>query len=166
MIIGAIVTLLVIESLALGQSLSPSPTPNAKENTVTAQATGTFEVKLVPLTDKTAFPGRMSIEKTWHGGLDGTSTGEMMTAQTDVKDSAVYVALEKFTGTVNGKKGTFLLHHTGIMTRGTPHLSITVVPDSGTDQLESISGTLNIVISQGKHSYDFEYTLPESHQGN
>jgi len=150
-----------------GQSSSPSQTPVSKENTVTAHATGTFEVKVTPLTaDKNAFPGRLSIEKTWHGGLEGTSTGEMMTAQTDVKDSGVYVALEKFTGTLDGKKGTFLLHHTGIMTRGTPHLAIAVVPDSGTGQLTGISGTLNILISEGKHSYDFEYTLPESHQGN
>ena len=152
-------------AFALGLSPAPSQTPESKERIM--KATGTFDVKVTPLTtDKNAFPGRLSIEKTWHGGLEGTSTGEMMTAQTDVKDSGVYVALEKFTGTLDGKKGTFLLHHTGIMTRGTPHLAIAVVPDSGTGQLTGISGTLNTLISEGKHSYDFEYTLPESHQGN
>ena len=152
-------------AFALGQSPAPSQTPESKEKIM--KATGTFDVKVTPLTaDKNAFPGRMSIEKTWYGGLEGTSTGEMMTAQTEVKDSGVYVALEKFTGTVAGKKGTFLLHHTGIMTRGTPNLSIAVVPDSGTGQLTGISGTLNIILAEGKHSYDFEYTLPESHQGN
>jgi hypothetical protein len=105
----------------------------------------------------------MSIDKQFHGGLEGTSRVEMLTASTDVKGSAVYVAIEQFTGTLAGRKGTFLLHHTGIMTRGAPQLTVSVVPDSGTGQLVGLTGEMNITIADGKHSYDFAYTLPESH---
>jgi hypothetical protein len=73
------------------------------------------------------------------------------------------VAIEKVTGTLQGRSGSFILHHTGIMTRGVPELTISVVPDSGTDQLAGIAGKMNIIIKDGKHSYDFEYTLPEAH---
>src|SRR5262245_45180045 len=98
-------------------------------------ATGTFEVKLSPqgpdAHGEAAF-GRMSIEKHFHGDLDGPGRGQMLTAGTDVKGSAVYVAVEKVTATLHGKSGTFILHHTGIMNRGSGTLTVTVVPDSGT----------------------------------
>jgi len=128
-------------------------------------AHGTFDVKIAPQPsdDKSETPlGRMTLDKVFHGDLDGTSHGEMLTGGTTVKGSGVYVAVERVEGRLQGRKGTFLLHHTGVMTRGTPELSITVVPDSGTGQLTGISGKLNIQIDQGKHSYDFEYSLPES----
>lgn len=141
--------------------------PSDKEMKRVAHATGTFEVKLVPLTSdeqgKNAFLGRMSIDKQFHGDLDGTSKGEMMTAGDVAKGSAGYVALEQVTGTLQGRSGTFILQHSATMTRGTPQLSITVVPDSGTGQLEGISGTMNIKITESKHFYDFEYTLPQVH---
>jgi hypothetical protein len=105
----------------------------------------------------------MSIDKQFHGELEGTSQGEMLTAMSSVKGSAGYVAIERVTGTLNGRKGSFVLQHTGIMNRGEPQLTITVVPDSGTDQLTGLAGKISIDISDGKHSYVLEYTLPEAH---
>lgn len=129
-------------------------------------ATGTFEVKLTPQGDgdkaEGSTLGRMSIAKQFHGDLEGTSKGEMLTAGTDVKNSAGYVAIERITGTLNGHAGSFVFQHSGTLTRGAPTQSITVVPDSGTGQLAGITGTMIITIADGKHSYDFEYTLPEA----
>jgi hypothetical protein len=129
-------------------------------------ASGTFEVKLVPQTDDkngdTAL-GRMTIDKQFHGDLEGTSKGQMLTGMTDVKGSAGYVAIEKVSGTLKGRTGTFILQHTGTMNRGVPQLTITVVPDSGTGQLAGLAGNFKVIIADGKHSYEFEYTLPESH---
>lgn len=104
----------------------------------------------------------MTITKQIHGDLEGTSMGQMLTASTGVTGSAVYVAIEKVSGTLNGRQGTFILHHTGVMTRGTPQLTITVAPDSGTGELEGLTGKMNITIAGGKHSYDFEYTIPKT----
>jgi len=132
-----------------------------------AHATGTFEVKLTPQPPDGKFEdatlGRMTIDKQIHGDLEATSKGTMLTAGTDVKGSAGYVAIERVTGTLHGRTGTFVLQHTGTMNRGTYQLSITVVPDSGTGQLLGLTGKFNINIADGKHSYDFEYTLPEAH---
>jgi hypothetical protein len=131
---------------------------------VTTPAKGTFEVKVIPLAeDKSegSTLGRMSIDKQFRGDLEGTSKGEMLSAGTSVKGSAGYVAIERVSGTLNGRKGTFVLQHTGTMNRGTPSLSVDVVPDSGTDQLSGITGTLTIIIADGKHSYEFEYSLPQ-----
>lgn len=113
--------------------------------------------------DKTAGStlGRMSIDKRFHGDLEAISKGEMLSAVTSVKGSAAYVAIERVTGTLNGRDGTFVLQHTGAMNRGTPALTIQVVPDSGTDQLTGLSGALRIIITDAKHSYDFEYSLPK-----
>jgi hypothetical protein len=141
--------------------------PSAKKEAAKAMhAKGTFEVKLAPLASPElpdGVLGRMSIDKQFHGDLEGTSKGEMLMASTEVKGSAGYVALEQVTGKLNGRTGTFILQHNATMDRGTPHLSITVVPDSGTGELSGISGTLNIIIADGKHSYDFEYNLPGGH---
>jgi hypothetical protein len=133
-----------------------------------AHATGPFEVKLVPQDDKIdPTLGRMTIGKTFHGDLEGTSKGQMLTASTDVKGSAGYVAIERVTGTLRTstgqRTGTFALQHIGTLTRGAPELSVTVVPDSGTGQLVGLTGKFNIHIADGNHSYDFEYTLPEAH---
>lgn len=140
---------------------APAPGPGAaqKEATVTTRASGTFEVKLTPQTTD-ANLGRMSIEKQFHGDLEGTSKGEMLTAGMSVKDSAGYVAIEQVSRKLQGRSGTFVLQHSGTMTRGAPRLSITVVPDSGTGQLAGLAGQMTIKITDGKHSYDFEYTLP------
>jgi hypothetical protein len=131
---------------------------------VAGTAAGTFEVKLTPQSTD-AVPegstlGRLSIDKQFHGDLEGTSTGEMLSAGTQVKGSAGYVAMERVTGSLNGRSGTFVLQHHATMTRGTPQLSIAVVPDSGTGDLTGLAGTMVINIADGKHSYDFEYRLP------
>ncbi len=131
---------------------------------MTSHASGTFDVKLTPMTgeDDTGL-GKMSIDKQFHGDLEGTSKGFMLASSaTIVKGSGGYVAMERVTGMLKGRAGTCILQHSGTMTRGTPQLSITVVPDSGTGQLEGLTGTLTIKISEGKHSYEFEYTLPET----
>ena len=137
---------------------------NQKETAMTTHASGTFEVKLSPQDDKSSDStlGRMTIAKQIHGDLEGTSMGQMLTAGTGVTGSGVYVAIEKISGTLHGRKGTFILHHTGVMTRGAPQLTITVVPDSGTGELEGLTGKMTINIADGKHSYDFEYTLPKT----
>jgi hypothetical protein len=103
----------------------------------------------------------MGVEKQYHGDLEATAKGEMLTAQSEMKDSGVYVAVERVTGTLKGKRGSFAMHHTGVMNRGKPELKITVIPDSGTDELHGLTGTMNIKIDNGKHFYDFEYSLPE-----
>ena len=132
---------------------------------MTTRATGPFDVKIAPqgpdIPDAPML-GRMSIDKQYHGDLDATGVGQMLTAGTELKASGVYVAVERVSGTLNGRQGTFLLHHRGVMTRGTPDLAISVVPDSGTGGLAGLTGTMAIVIEPGgKHSYDFEYALPD-----
>ncbi len=130
----------------------------------TSHATGTFEVKVTPLTPKdksdSAPVSRSALEKTFHGDLKGTSQGEMLGAFTAVKGSAGYVAMERVSGTLQGRRGTFLLQHSATMTRGAPQLSVTVVPDSGTEQLTGLAGSMTIKIADGQHSYDFNYSLP------
>lgn len=128
----------------------------------TQRATGTFEVKITPQDTGDATLGRMSIDKQIHGDLEATSKGEMLTAMTSVQGSAGYVAVERVTGTLAGRSGTFVLQHTGTMTRGTPHLVINVVPDSGTGELSGLVGTMTIDVADGKHSYVLEYTLDEN----
>ena len=132
---------------------------------MTSHASGTFEVKLNPQVDKVGDPtvGRMSVEKQFHGDLEATSKGQMLAVMTDVKGSAGYVAMERVNGTLHGRTGTFALQHSGTMTRGVPQLSVTVVPDSGTGQLVGLAGKMTINIVDGKHLYDFEYTLAAPH---
>jgi hypothetical protein len=145
---------------------NPAPTPAQKGTAMTTRASGPFEVKLNPQTPDGKFEdatmGRMTIDKQFHGDLEGSSKGQMLTAMTDVKGSAGYVAIERVTGTLRGRAGTFVLQHTGTMARGIPQLMITVVPDSGTGQLVGLTGKMTINIVEGKHSYDFDYTLPET----
>ncbi len=134
-----------------------------KKEVKVAHASGSFDVKLKPLaSDEVAGSstlGRMSIDKQFHGDLEGTSTGEMLTAGTSVKGSAGYVAMERVTGKLAGKSGSFVFQHTATMDRGAPQLSITVVPDSGTGELVGLKGKLDIKITDGKHFYEFEYSL-------
>lgn len=125
-------------------------------------AKGTFEVKLAPQSDNLdPTLGRMTSEKQFHGDIEGTSKGQMLSVSTDVKGSATYVAVERVTGKLSGRTGTFALYHIGLMERGTPTLRIAVAPDSGTGELTGISGTFNITITDGKHFYDLEYSLPQ-----
>lgn len=128
------------------------------------QATGEFEINLQPLD---AFAkgtaginlGRMSIDKTFRGELEAQSQGEMLSAMTTVEGSAGYVAIEQVNGMLQGKRGTFVLQHFGSMNRGENRLVLEVVPDSGTGELANLSGEMRINIEDGKHFYEFEYTL-------
>ena len=133
---------------------------------MTMHASGTFEVKMTPqpAQDGVGDPGigRMALDKQFHGDLEATGHGQMLAAGTDVSGSAGYVALERVSGTLHGRPGTFALQHSGTMTRGAPQLSITVVPDSGTGELLGLVGTLAITIVDGRHGYELEYTLPDA----
>jgi hypothetical protein len=129
---------------------------------MTTHASGAFEVTITPQAEDAAAGsvlGRMSIDKQFYGDLEAISKGEMLTASTDT-GSAVYVAIERVTGTLHGRSGAFVLIHNGAMTRDTQQLTITVVRDSGTGELTGLAGSMTITIADGKHSYDFEYTLP------
>ncbi len=125
--------------------------------------TGPFDVKMTPQASDPdeggSTLGRFSLDKAYHGALTATAKGEMISAVTSVKGSAAYSAIERVEGTLDGRRGTFVLQHTGVMDRGAPSLVITVVPDSGTGELAGLSGTMNILIDAGKHSYEFEYRL-------
>ena len=128
------------------------------------RASGTFEVKLNPqpadeYADGAAL-GRMTIDKQFGGDLKGTSKGQMLTGMSSVKGSAGYVAIERITGVLAGRHGSFILQHSGTMMRGAQSLTITVVPDSGTGELAGIAGNMVINVDGGDHSYTFEYTLP------
>jgi hypothetical protein len=129
---------------------------------LTTRASGTFEVRLSPQADGEAggaCVGRMLIDKHFTGDLEATSRGQMLAVRTNTEGSAGYVALELVNGKLDGREGTFVLQHTGTMTRGAPQLSVNVVPDSGTGELEGLAGRMEIVITKDGHSYNFDYTL-------
>jgi hypothetical protein len=129
------------------------------------RASGTFDVKLAPQpSDDYAdggMLGRLTIDKQFRGDLTGVSKGQMLSAGTPVKGSAGYVAMELVTGTLAGRSGTFVFQHSGTMSRGAASLSLTVVPDSGSGELTGLAGAMVIDIANGKHSYVFEYALPD-----
>ena len=158
-------------SLAVGLCASSVPgqdgtmkTETVEETLPTMRAKGTFEVKLSPLDTYNqaadAKIGRMSIDKTFAGDLVATSQGEMLSGGSPAQGSAGYVAIERVTGALQGRSGSFLLQHSGTMTPASQKLTITVVPGSGTGELEGIGGAMSIEIEDGKHRYDFEYTIP------
>ena len=135
------------------------------------RASGSFEVSMQPLAntpflneDGSADPllGRFLLTKKFSGDLDARARGHMLSAGTPVKGSAGYVAIDQVTGSLDGRKGSFVLQHSGSMKRGAPTLSVMVVPDSGTDELTGLTGTLSINIVEGKHFYDFLYSFPAS----
>lgn len=133
---------------------------------MTAHARGTFDVHLTPQAMGDSATGvtlgRMSLEKQFHGDLVATSKGEMLTAGTVASGSGGYVAMEQVSGTLQGRRGSFALQHSGTMTPESQHLAISVVPGSGTGQLVGLAGTMTITIADAKHSYDFEYSLSET----
>jgi hypothetical protein len=131
---------------------------------MTIRIRGPFDVKLTPQPPADPGgswePGRMSIAKQFYGALQATSQGIMLAARTEEEGSAGYVAIERVSGTLEGREGTFMLQHDGIMDRGAKQLRITVIPGSGTGALQGLRGTMDVVITDGKHEYDFELSLP------
>ena len=133
---------------------------------MTKRAAGPFEVTATPDPPHDTAPGatlgRVALAKTFAGDLEATSAAQMLSARSEVKGSAGYVAIERVSGTLHGRRGTFVLQHSGTMTRGVPSLTVSVVPDSGTGELRGIAGTMKIDIVEGRHSYLFDYTLEET----
>ena len=170
--IPAVVSLSMCAMLLGGIAPVPTPSPLAavplpSESSVPMHARGTFEVQVAPLpadtyADATTL-GRMTIDKQFSGDLTGTGKGQMLTGMGTAKGSAAYSAIERVTGTLAGRSGSFLLQHTGIMHDGAQQLTITIVPSSGTGELSGISGSLAIIIEGKVHRYDLEYTLPALH---
>ena len=131
---------------------------------MTLHATGTFEVKLIPQPAEAGAEalGRMLLDKQFHGDLEGKSKGQMLTGMGSVNGSAGYVAIEQVIGALKGRRGSFILQHTGTMNRGAPQHSISVVPDSGSEELTGLAGSMAIMIEGGRHSFTLEYTLPDA----
>jgi hypothetical protein len=163
------VALVLLAALAAGV---PAPAPHVPAPRMSADAAphaprtarGTFTVTLVPQPADTHADGtrmgRMTIDKRFTGDLEATGLGQMLTGMGGIKGSAAYSAIERITGTLQGRRGSFIVQHTGVMARGAQSLRITVVPDTGTDELAGITGEMSIVIEGGVHSYAFTYELP------
>ncbi len=138
------------------EALAPAPAGQQ-------HATGTFDIKVTPLpaSESGGGLGRLAIEKQYHGDLEGRGAGEMLTSgpPPGPNGSGGYVAIERVTGTLNGRSGSFVLQHSGTATRGKTTLSVTVVPDSGTGELAGLAGSMTIKMEAGKHSYDLAYSL-------
>jgi len=132
---------------------------------MTHHASGPFEVKVTPQKPdtqiaRTANLGRLTIDKRFHGDLEASAKGEMLATQSEVKGSAGYVALERVTGKLQGRSGSFVLLHSATMKRGTPEATVTVVPDSGTGELAWLTGSMRIkVAADGAHSYEFDFRI-------
>jgi len=160
---GAILLSISPVAVAADQSQLAAVSAAHEEAVVTMRARGTFDVKLTPEapadTPADSALGRLRIVKQFQGDLEGSGGGQMLTAMTPVEGSAGYVAIERVRGTLHGRAGTFVLQHSGTMSRGKQHLTIAVVPDSGTGELVGLAGQMVITIANGKHSYEFEYTL-------
>ena len=129
------------------------------------KAAGTFTVEMKPqvapdATDGNSL-GRLSLDKVFEGDLVATGKGVMLTALTSTQGSAGYVAIERVTGSLHGRVGSFVFQHTGTMNRGSPQLSITVIPDSGTGELEGLAGSFTLKEVGGSHLYEFDYSVPE-----
>jgi hypothetical protein len=124
------------------------------------RATGTFTTTFEPLPSDDEAIGRMRVHKTIEGDLSGTGRAEMMSVGTAVQGSGGYVAIDRITGVLHGRKGSFVLQHHGLMARGEGTLTVTVVPDSGTEELTGLTGAFDITNADGVHSYTFDYTLP------
>jgi hypothetical protein len=150
------------------QAQSPASKLLRKDPVMTRHAEGTFDVKNTPLPADDATTGtsigRFGLDKQFHGDLEGPSKGEMLASGDPSKGAAGYVAIEHFTGTLHGHTGSFAMQHLGTMDQGKFDLTVNVVPGSGTGDLTGISGTMKIIITAGKHSYTFDYTLPEAKQ--
>ena len=149
----------VVSQTAVSQTKEP---PVSNTSTVAHHAHGTFTVKMQP---PTAGPAdgvaRYSLDKQLSGDMEGTSKGEMLSAGDPKQGVAGYVAIEVFTGTLAGKHGSFTLQHSATMDAAGYHMNIVITPGSGTGDFAGITGKFTIIIADGKHSYDLEYTLPQ-----
>jgi Protein of unknown function (DUF3224) len=158
---------LPLVSVLMAQAPKSAAPAQAKEVSMTYVAKGSFEVTMAPLTEGARMeawaPGRMSIDKRFRGDLEWTSQGEMLTASTGTQGSAGYTAIEKVSGRLRGRTGTFLLQHFGVMARAIPgEWIVMVIPDSGTDELKGLTGKMTITITGKQHAYTLEYHLPEA----
>jgi hypothetical protein len=157
---------LTLTSTTHAQRATTDPSAARPARVAMSRATGTFEVKLAPQPKDDYADGatlsRLTIDKVFAGDLVGASKGQMLAARTPVEGSAGYVAIELVTGAIAGRRGTFVFQHSGTMSRGTPALTLTVVPDSGTGELTGLAGSMQIIIANGRHSYELDYTLPTS----
>lgn len=146
-----------------GCSHSRSVSVVKPKSPMTKQASGFFEVTLtsegLPDAAEGTTLGRMSIEKTFHGDLEATSKGAMLSVRTSIEGSAGYVAIERVSGTLHGRSGGFVLQHSAMMSRGIPRRTMEIVPDSGSGELKALSGTMTINIVDGKHFYELVYAL-------
>ncbi|MDZ4812054.1 MAG: DUF3224 domain-containing protein [Pseudomonadota bacterium] len=157
---------LCLAAQANADSQQPTkPARHLEQSAMTQHAAGTFDVKLLPLPSDAHGPdspiGRMSNDKRFHGDLNGSSKGQMLMIRSTVEGSAAYVSIEVVTATLQGRSGSFALQHNGTMTRGVGQMAVTVVPDSGTEALQGLVGSLTITVANGVHGYDLAYTLPE-----
>lgn len=151
--IGMAALLSVVSPLLCAQQVNTSMTHHAR---------GTFTVDIRPLTPAPAEGlSRFSINKQIHGDLEATSKGEMFSGGDPQHGTAGYVAIEVVTGTLNGKSGSFALQHSATMDQNGRKMSVMVVPGSGTGEFKGLSGTFDIQIANGQHSYDLAYQLPE-----
>jgi len=158
---AAIAAALALAAAPAAAQTAPAAKPPSTGSAMSSTIKGPFDVKMTPQGAATDPVGRFTLDKVYHGDLEATALGDMLAFGTAVKGSAGYVAIEKVTGTLAGRSGTFALQHWGVMDKGTPELRITVVPDSGTGDLTGLTGTMTIDIQPGgKHFYGFTYTLP------
>ena len=165
-VIGICLTL-CLGTIANSQTPKPVKKLDRKEKVMTKLAKGTFDVKVIPQAaeENIGDPsiGRLLMTKQFNGDLEGTGKGQMLGSQSEtVQGSGGYVAMERVTGTLNGRKGSFTLQHLGTMQGGKFELNVSVVPDSGSGELTGISGKFKIIIEGAKHFYEFDYSIPQS----
>lgn len=162
--LASLLLCLALGAASAADAAPPVPTDdNDGGVTMSGKIRGEFDVKMVPQSGDAGLGegiGRLGLDKVFRGALDATSKGQMLAFRTPVEGSAGYVAMERVDGTLAGRRGTFVLQHSGTMDRGAQHLDLAVLPDSGTGELAGLRGTMQIEIAEGKHYYVFEYSLP------
>ena len=154
-----LMSFLLLEPLASGRAQEVAAIDSDRGRHMASEAKGNFDIQIKPDATSADGIGRFTIDKTFHGGIEGASTGSMVAVRTSTAGSAGYVLIEHVSGVVNGKSGGFMLQHSGIMERGKPALTITVIPDSGTGDLTGIAGEMTIDAA-ANHAYVLTYSLP------
>jgi hypothetical protein len=160
----ALILAVALVSAVSDPTTAASAAAPAARSSVMSHAVGTFDVQITPVAPDpeapAGAPGRMLLAKTFHGGFEGSGAGEMLGVLKD--GSGAYVAMERVTGVVDGRRGAFAMVHRGVMDAGGQELLITIVPGSGEGELAGISGVFHLTIVGGEHRYDLEYSLPEA----